>query len=113
VKLEIPSYPKVIKKPMDLSTMKKKLDNREYPNVQKFHDDFMLMIRNCFIFNPDGTPVHEAGIELRRLFNEKWKNLPPLHDVSDDDSEEDEEEDEDDRARMSFLFYCLCGAQWY
>ncbi|KAF8898359.1 Bromodomain-containing protein [Infundibulicybe gibba] len=97
VKLELPSYPKLIKKPMDLSTIRKKLDNHEYPTAQKFFDDFKLMIRNCFHFNPAGTPVNQAGIELQRLFDEKWKNLPVLHEVSDDDPEEEEEDSEEER----------------
>ncbi|KAH8100556.1 hypothetical protein BXZ70DRAFT_892966, partial [Cristinia sonorae] len=102
VRLEIPSYPKIIKKPMDLSTMRKKLDAGEYVSADKFHDDFKLMIRNCFTFNPSGTPVNLAGQELQRLFDEKWKNLPPLValDPSDDEDEELEEED-DEHARTT------------
>ncbi|KAF7339672.1 Bromodomain-containing protein [Mycena sanguinolenta] len=99
VALDIPTYPKIVKKPMDLSTMRKKLDNHEYPNALKFYDDFKLMIRNCFAFNPAGNLVNQAGIELQRLFDEKWQGLPPLHEVSDDDDEEDEEESEDENAQ--------------
>ncbi|KAJ7275282.1 Bromodomain-containing protein [Mycena haematopus] len=95
VLLDIPSYPKIVKKPMDLSTMRKKLDNHEYPNALKFYDDFKLMIRNCFAFNPAGNLVNQAGIELQRLFDEKWQGLPPLHEVSEDDDEDEESEDED------------------
>ncbi len=79
--------------------MRRKLDLHEYPNAHKFFDDFKLMIRNCFAFNPAGTPVNQAGIELQRLFDDKWKSLPPLHSVSDDDEEDEEEDEEDDRAR--------------
>ncbi|KAH7921257.1 hypothetical protein BV22DRAFT_1114517 [Leucogyrophana mollusca] len=100
VKLDIPTYHKVIKKPMDMSTMRKKLENHEYPNASKFFDDFKLMIRNCFTFNPPGTPVNQAGIELQRLFDEKWKSLPQLHDGSDEEEEEEEyDESDDERAR--------------
>ncbi|TDL28564.1 WD40 repeat-like protein [Rickenella mellea] len=99
VKLDIPSYPKLIKKPMDLGTMKKKLDNKEYPNAQKFHDDFKLLIKNCTTFNPHGTPVNQAGLELQRVFNEKWAALPPLREVSDDEDDEEEEESDDDQSR--------------
>jgi hypothetical protein len=112
-KLEIPAYPKVVKKPMDLSTMKKKLDSREYPNAQKFYDDFKLMIRNCFAFNPAGTPVNQAGIELQRLFDDKWRNLPPLHEISDDDAEDvDEDDSEAERLRAydgRFLLQVSCS----
>ncbi|KAK0465342.1 uncharacterized protein EV420DRAFT_1262326, partial [Desarmillaria tabescens] len=94
VNLDLPTYPKIVKKPMDMSTMRKKLDNGDYPNAQKFCDDFKLMIRNCFAFNPQGTPVNTAGIELQRLFDSKWKALPPLHEISEE--EEDEEDLSDD-----------------
>ncbi|KAH7883907.1 hypothetical protein F5I97DRAFT_1930123 [Phlebopus sp. FC_14] len=100
VKLDIPTYFKIIKKPMDLSTMRKKLDNQEYPSASKFYDDFKLMIRNCFTFNPAGTPVNQAGVELQRLFDEKWRNLPALREASEDEDEDDEEdESEEERNR--------------
>ena len=103
VKLQIPSYPKVIKRPMDLSTMRKKLDAGEYATAEKFYEDFRLMIRNCFTFNPGGTPVNNAGHELQRVFEEKWKNLPVPRPVamSDDEDDEDEENSETEHARMS------------
>ncbi|KAG5648164.1 hypothetical protein DXG03_006118 [Asterophora parasitica] len=102
VKLDIPTYPRLVKKPMDLSTIRKKLDANVYTSAHKFFDDFKLMIRNCFIFNPAGTPVNQAGIELQRVFDEKWKQLPPLREVSEDDDEEDEEEDSDsERLRVT------------
>ncbi|KAG6837117.1 hypothetical protein H0H93_014423 [Arthromyces matolae] len=97
--LEIPTYPKIIKKPMDLSTMRQKLESNAYPTAQKFFDDFKLMIRNCFMFNPAGTPVNQAGIELQRLFDEKWKSLPPLHEHSDEEEEEEEEDSDMERQR--------------
>lgn len=92
---------------MDLSTMRKKLDTHEYSTAQKFHDDFKLMIRNCFLFNPAGTPVNQAGIELQRHFDDKWKTLPALHEVSDADDDEEEEEEDDERARelINILLY--------
>ncbi|KAI8995316.1 Bromodomain-containing protein [Trametes punicea] len=103
IKMGIPEYPKIIKKPMDLSTMKKKLDAGEYTTAEKFRDDFKLMIKNCMTFNPPGNPVHEAGKALQQLFDEKWKNLPSLRpeEPSEDEDDDDEEEDVDEeRARM-------------
>ncbi|PPQ76174.1 hypothetical protein CVT26_009351 [Gymnopilus dilepis] len=100
-KLDIPSYPKIIKKPMDLSTIRKKLDSGEYDTAQNFYDDFKLMIRNCFTFNPPGTPVNLAGQELQRLFDEKWKGLPPLQTPQDASEEEDEEDDSEEERRRA------------
>ncbi|KAF8168327.1 hypothetical protein B0H34DRAFT_670517 [Crassisporium funariophilum] len=97
VKMEIPAYPKVVKKPMDLSTIRRKLEEGHYSTAQKFYDDFKLMIRNCFSFNPAGTPVNLAGIELQRLFDEKWKHLPPLHEASEAEDEDEDEESDDEQ----------------
>jgi hypothetical protein len=50
------------------------------------------------MFNPPGTPVNQAGMDLQRLFDEKWKSLPQPRSHAADDYEveqEDEETDED------------------
>ena len=87
--------------------MRKKLDGQMYSTAQKFFDDFKLMIRNCFAFNPPGTPVNQAGIDLQRVFDEKWKQLPPLRELaSEDDDEDDEDDSEEDRQRRVNLCYC-------
>lgn len=102
VKLDIPTYPKIVKKPMDMATMKRKLEAGEYANAEQFHDDFKLMISNCMKFNPVGTPVNVCGQELNRLFYEKWKNLPQPRSANDSDDEEEfeeEYEEESDRDR--------------
>ncbi|KAF8203282.1 bromodomain-containing protein [Pholiota molesta] len=87
-KLEIPSYPKI-------------LDAGEYETAPAFYDDFKLMIRNCFTFNPSGTPVNIAGQELQKLFDEKWKGLPPLQAQEASDDEEEEEDDSDEERRRT------------
>jgi bromodomain-containing factor 1 len=97
-KLGIPDYPKIVKKPMDLSTMRAKLDSGAYTSAEKFRDDIKLIINNCFLYNPLGTPVHQAGVDLRKLFEEKWKGLPPLRAESEDEEEDDSESD-DERSR--------------
>ena len=102
VRMGLPTYPKVVKRPMDLSTMRKKLDSGEYAAAKDFYNDFKLMIKNCHAFNPQGTPVQIAGAELQRLFEDKWKNLPPLHEISESEDGEDSE-DEETRLRKSYF----------
>jgi Bromodomain extra-terminal - transcription regulation/Bromodomain len=83
--------------------MRSKLDSGAYATAEKFRDDLKLIISNCFLYNPPGTPVHQAGVELKKLFDEKWKGLPPLRAESEDEEEDDtDSEDERARARMSF-----------
>ncbi|KAF7982061.1 hypothetical protein HWV62_30348 [Athelia sp. TMB] len=106
VALNLPSYPKIVKKPMDLSTMRKKLDANMYSNGYAFWEDFKLMIRNCFAFNPSGTPVNQAGADLQRLFDEKWKGLPPLRDAASDEEEYSGGEDSEDERLRTARFLC-------
>ncbi|KAF9513687.1 hypothetical protein BS47DRAFT_1362247 [Hydnum rufescens UP504] len=85
----VPDYPKVIKNPMDLSTLKKNLELKLYSDAGKFYDDFQLMISNCVKFNPVGSVVYIAGQDLAKVFNEKWRALPPLHTPPPSSDEED------------------------
>lgn len=74
---EVPNYYTIIKSPMDLATIKRKLDDGEYLTASEFREDLRLMFRNCYTFNPPGTDVHELGKKLEALFEQKWAEMPP------------------------------------
>ena len=61
-------YFTVIKHPMDLSTIRKKLDDRVYQNGQECLDDFTLMFNNCYTFNNPGEVC--ACVAFLSLFNQ-------------------------------------------
>ncbi|KAI8050928.1 hypothetical protein BDF22DRAFT_694042 [Syncephalis plumigaleata] len=67
-----PDYYNIIKNPMDLSTIRKKLESNTYTNKDAFAADIRLMINNCFLFNPPGTPVYNQGMQLEDVFDEQW-----------------------------------------
>ncbi|KAI9804600.1 MAG: hypothetical protein M1833_006673 [Piccolia ochrophora] len=107
VAMNIPNYHKVVKKPMDMSTMGSKLKSGQYENAKEFESDFRLMLKNCFNFNPEPHPVHSSGKALEALFNEKWAqkarwiddHIPasePQSPVSSPEPEEEEREDEEE-----------------
>ncbi|KAF9579276.1 hypothetical protein BGW38_004527, partial [Lunasporangiospora selenospora] len=79
VALSIPDYPRIVKNPMDISTIRQKLEKDEYQNSDQFESDVRLLLRNCFLFNPAGTPVHMMGRRMEQLFDQKWpeRPLPP------------------------------------
>ena len=54
---EYPSYLRIIAKPMDLGTVKKKLRNGQYESIQDVADDLYLIWHNCQTFN-DSKTVH-------------------------------------------------------
>jgi bromodomain-containing factor 1 len=68
----IPHYRTVIKTPMDLSTVDKKLENGDYETAEEFQSDIRLIFSNCYTFNPPGSPVFNFCTQLEAAFNGKW-----------------------------------------
>ncbi|XP_051786531.1 bromodomain adjacent to zinc finger domain protein 2B isoform X4 [Erpetoichthys calabaricus] len=71
----VPGYKKVIKKPMDFSTIREKLDSSQYPNLEAFMVDVRLVFDNCEIFNEDDSDIGRAGHNMRRFFERRWSEL--------------------------------------
>ncbi|XP_073184432.1 bromodomain-containing protein 1 isoform X4 [Lepidochelys kempii] len=62
---EVPDYLDHIKHPMDLSTMRKRLDSQGYRNLNEFEEDFNLIIDNCMKYNAKDTIFYRAAVRLR------------------------------------------------
>ncbi|XP_058084470.1 transcription factor GTE8-like [Magnolia sinica] len=75
VKLNIPDYFSIISEPMDLGTIKSKLENRLYLNAQEFAADVRLTFSNAMRYNPPQNEVHIIAKELNGFFNLRWKSL--------------------------------------
>ncbi|KAM6211365.1 transcription intermediary factor 1-alpha [Sarcoramphus papa] len=75
----VPDYYKIIKKPMDLSTIKKRLEvtNSFYTKPEDFVADFRLIFQNCAEFNEPDSEVADAGMKLEAYFEELLRNLYP------------------------------------
>ncbi|CAI6265351.1 unnamed protein product [Periconia digitata] len=113
VALNIPSYLKIIKKPMDFGTIEQQLKEGQYQSAKEFHNDCMLVFNNCFKFNPEGDEVNKMGKQFQELFNSLWAEksewlsqhapeaVPQSPGSSEDEEEEDEEEE--DPAQAQYL----------
>jgi hypothetical protein len=77
VKLNIPRYFDIVARPMDISTIEKKLNNGAYPVAQAVVDDFNLMIENCVKFNGPDNPITRMGKSIQATFEKGMKTLPP------------------------------------
>uniref|UniRef100_A0A8C9LFN9 RING-type E3 ubiquitin transferase n=1 Tax=Pavo cristatus TaxID=9049 RepID=A0A8C9LFN9_PAVCR len=75
----VPDYYKIIKKPMDLSTIKKRLQVTDsfYTKPEDFVADFRLIFQNCAEFNEPDSEVADAGMKLEAYFEELLKSLYP------------------------------------
>ena len=106
VALNIPTYYQIIKKPMDLSTVKQKLDSNQYEKAKDFEEDVRLIFRNCFKFNPDNDLVNQSGHRLEEIFEGKWiqkddwiaSREPASEPQTDGDEDDDDDADQDAEA---------------
>lgn len=67
VALDIPDYFDIVKKPMDLSTIKSKLDNGSYTDPWHYVDDVWLMFENAWLYNQEGTQVYGFCTEVSKF----------------------------------------------
>uniref|UniRef100_A0A8C6BAQ8 Bromodomain and PHD finger containing 3 n=1 Tax=Monodon monoceros TaxID=40151 RepID=A0A8C6BAQ8_MONMO len=64
---EVPDYLEFISKPMDFSTMRRKLESHLYGTLEEFEEDFNLIVTNCMKYNAKDTIFHRAAVRLRDL----------------------------------------------
>nr|CAB3489301.1 unnamed protein product [Digitaria exilis] len=71
----IPDYFDVIRHPMDLGTVKKKLTSKQYRSTTEFAADVRLTFSNAMKYNPPGNHVHEIAKELNGIFDSEWESV--------------------------------------
>lgn len=64
-------YSKTILRPMDLSTVSKKLQRHEYPNITSFMADLRLLCLNCYRYNGTTSPIAQDALRLEQLLDQK------------------------------------------
>ncbi|XP_037914073.1 homeotic protein female sterile-like isoform X4 [Hermetia illucens] len=112
--LGLHDYHDIIKKPMDLGTVKRKMDNREYKTAQEFASDVRLIFTNCYKYNPSDHDVVAMGRKLQDVFEMRYANIPdePVtntgfikneSDSSSDESSDSEMESNSDEERSAKL----------
>jgi E1A/CREB-binding protein len=67
----VPGYYDVIKRPMWLSLVKRRLDNGHYRTFRAFAEDVRLVWRNAQIFNPPSNYYNQLAGRYKIVF-EKW-----------------------------------------
>jgi hypothetical protein len=99
IELGLPDYFEVIKKPMDLGTVHKKLDNGAYHAIDDFHNEVNLTFDNAMAYNEEGTVVYDMAKELKVKFEADYEKLVEQL------GEEDRERRQNERACV------LCGCE--
>ncbi|CEI98505.1 Putative Adenosinetriphosphatase [Rhizopus microsporus] len=76
-KRDYPLYYTMIKNPISLNMIKKRINSTYYRTIAQFRDDFHLMFDNARTFNEEGSFVYEDANEMQKLFDAKLEELCP------------------------------------
>lgn len=75
--LKLPTYPKIVKNPMDLGTVESKLQSNRYATVADFAADIRLVWSNAKAFNLEGSDIYELAASLSDDFESKITEIKP------------------------------------
>ncbi|XP_061685251.1 CREB-binding protein isoform X2 [Syngnathoides biaculeatus] len=64
----IPDYFDIVKNPIDLSTIKRKLDTGQYQDPWQYVDDVWLMFNNAWLYNRKTSRVYKCCSKLAEVF---------------------------------------------
>jgi len=64
-------YPLVVKNPMDLGTIKGKLEKKAYESATDFVQDVNLVWANCMLYNADRSPYWKLAKKFQKLFEKQ------------------------------------------
>lgn len=73
--LGLHDYFDIIKNPMDLGTVKSRLETNLYKSPIEFTEDVRLTFRNAMTYNPKGQDVYMMAEQLSKIFEEKWPTV--------------------------------------
>ena len=74
--LDLHDYKQVIKKPMDLGSVKGKMESREYRSPAEFAIDMRLIFTNCYKYNPPDHDVVAMARKLQDVFEMRYARIP-------------------------------------
>ena len=70
VALRLPHYAEVVRHPMDLGTVRRKIESGAYSSPDQCHADALLVFDNALAFNPLGHPIHACAAALKDVYTD-------------------------------------------
>ncbi|ESW04908.1 hypothetical protein PHAVU_011G135800 [Phaseolus vulgaris] len=70
--LGLHDYFTIITHPMDLGTVKSRLNKNWYKSPKEFAEDVRLTFHNAMTYNPKGQDVHIMAEQLAKIFEDRW-----------------------------------------
>ncbi|KAK2593665.1 histone acetyltransferase [Conoideocrella luteorostrata] len=81
---EVPDYYKVIKNPMDLTTIEERLNRDTYDTPKDFFSDVKLVFDNCRQYNDTNTVYSKCAVKMQKYMLTLIKEVPEWYDVLDE-----------------------------
>jgi len=73
--LELWDYPKIVKKMMDLGTVKRKLERNMYKSHKECAEDIRLIWHNCQLYNEQGSDFWHLSKTFSKKFEDRYKKI--------------------------------------
>ncbi|KAK8579260.1 hypothetical protein V6N13_142472 [Hibiscus sabdariffa] len=80
--LGLHDYYTIVKHPMDLGTVKTRLNKNWYKSPGEFAEDVRLIFSNAMLYNPKGQDVHIMAEKLSEIFEENWAAIESAYDLN-------------------------------
>ncbi|KAM7535820.1 hypothetical protein Aperf_G00000089794 [Anoplocephala perfoliata] len=74
--LGLHDYTRIIKKPMDLGTISKKLKSNAYQSSEECIADLFLMLKNCYIYNAPGEEIVQMARTIEAIARRTLEKMP-------------------------------------
>ncbi|PSS31185.1 Bromodomain-containing protein [Actinidia chinensis var. chinensis] len=76
---ELPDYREIIEQPMDFGTVRKKLDEGCYSNLQEFETDVFLICSNAMQYNAPDTIYFRQARSIQEMAKRDFENLKQVN----------------------------------
>ena len=71
----VPDYLEKVKRPMDLNTVRDKMQRHEYADENEFVEDIRQIFQNAHIYWSEGDQFYSAATKLQKTFEEKYGEM--------------------------------------
>jgi hypothetical protein len=104
-------YPKIVKNPMDLATVQKKLNGGKYSNPSDFAKDVRQIWKNCQLYNQDGSDFHTLSVDFAGRFEDAFSKVKSVGDDGDHGAPAVRQPTLDDKTRFSQSIYKISSEE--
>lgn len=100
--LGLQDYPKIVKKPMDLRTIRENVKQNAYPSFDAFYSELRLVWQNCKAYNIAESEIYRMAEDLERTAKKMYKRMAQSGKKRTSEKEERSQDEEDDEGDISF-----------